>query len=446
MADRRRAAHADEAFLLGDVLEQEVLHLLVRAGGVDRGDPLREVADVVIVLLHPFAEQAAVRASRRSRPRSTDAPPNDAARSLPREPDGMHFWPSRASFWRWTTKLYTIWRHIGQIRSRDRGEIVYKSHEIRGLFPGRRLPGQKNARFSRRNPCRSAPKASSPSPAISYAADGRWLERLCRARQGGRRARAAQCLPPPEHAGRGHAVGQLRELPLPLPWLDLRSAGPVPERAAAGRAQGSAVVRPAPGVAAVGRRFEASSSSALDRCDRRPLDVGALPAYGGTLVTDIACNWKVCVEHLLARAHAVARLHLGLAVAGGASRRCGDDHGAGRAAHLPAHAAVHATCSAPTSRTTGRRPPPSSMSARRCRPIAPPESRRSRARWWMHFHRRLAEAYAQDLRRPELSVARVRGSRIFASHEVPSWKRATLLHGERGSAAHIDVTSSGVTS
>ena len=28
----------------------------------------------------------------------------------------------------------------------------------------------------------------------------------------------------------------------------------------------------------------------------------ALPAaaYGGTLVTDIACNWKVCVEHLLA--------------------------------------------------------------------------------------------------------------------------------------------------
>jgi len=31
-----------------------------------------------------------------------------------------------------------------------------------------------------------------------------------------------------------------------------------------------------------------------------PIDVGALPAYDGTLVTDIACNWKVCVEHLLA--------------------------------------------------------------------------------------------------------------------------------------------------
>ncbi len=31
-----------------------------------------------------------------------------------------------------------------------------------------------------------------------------------------------------------------------------------------------------------------------------PIDVGSLPAYGGTVVTEIACNWKVCVEHLLA--------------------------------------------------------------------------------------------------------------------------------------------------
>lgn len=31
-----------------------------------------------------------------------------------------------------------------------------------------------------------------------------------------------------------------------------------------------------------------------------PVEVGSLPTYGGTLVTDIACNWKVCVEHLLA--------------------------------------------------------------------------------------------------------------------------------------------------
>lgn len=27
---------------------------------------------------------------------------------------------------------------------------------------------------------------------------------------------------------------------------------------------------------------------------------GPFPAYGGTLTTEIACNWKVCVEHLLA--------------------------------------------------------------------------------------------------------------------------------------------------
>jgi nitrite reductase/ring-hydroxylating ferredoxin subunit len=31
-----------------------------------------------------------------------------------------------------------------------------------------------------------------------------------------------------------------------------------------------------------------------------PVDVGILPAYGGTLVSEIACNWKVCIEHLLA--------------------------------------------------------------------------------------------------------------------------------------------------
>src|SRR5262249_3556741 len=57
---RRSAVHADEAFLFGDVLQQEVLYLLVRAVGVDRRDPLREVADVVVVLLDPFAEQAPV--------------------------------------------------------------------------------------------------------------------------------------------------------------------------------------------------------------------------------------------------------------------------------------------------------------------------------------------------------------------------------------------------
>lgn len=31
-----------------------------------------------------------------------------------------------------------------------------------------------------------------------------------------------------------------------------------------------------------------------------PVDLGPMPPYGGTLTTEIACNWKVTVEHLLA--------------------------------------------------------------------------------------------------------------------------------------------------
>ena len=66
--------------------------------------------------------------------------------------------------------------------------------------------------------------------------DGGRLGRGGSARQGGAGARAAQRLPAPEHAGRGHALRQLRELSLPLPWLDLRSRRQVHERAAAGGA------------------------------------------------------------------------------------------------------------------------------------------------------------------------------------------------------------------
>ncbi len=40
--------------------------------------------------------------------------------------------------------------------------------------------------------------------------------------------------------------------------------------------------------------FSLSSPSAISRIDTE------LPAHGGTSVTDIACNWKVCVEYLLA--------------------------------------------------------------------------------------------------------------------------------------------------
>src|SRR5262249_27044699 len=64
MAHRREVARADEAFLLGDVLQQEVLHVPVRAGGVDRAQPFREMADIVVVLLDPLAQQAAVELAR----------------------------------------------------------------------------------------------------------------------------------------------------------------------------------------------------------------------------------------------------------------------------------------------------------------------------------------------------------------------------------------------
>jgi len=37
----------------------------------------------------------------------------------------------------------------------------------------------------------------------------------------------------------------------------------------------------------------------LGRTGAAPQAVTALPAYGGTLTTEIGCNWKVCIEHLL---------------------------------------------------------------------------------------------------------------------------------------------------
>ena len=65
MADRGEIAAADHAFFLGDVLEQELLDVPVRADGIDGGQPFGEVADVVIVLLHPLAEQGPAELARR---------------------------------------------------------------------------------------------------------------------------------------------------------------------------------------------------------------------------------------------------------------------------------------------------------------------------------------------------------------------------------------------
>ena len=140
--------------------------------------------------------------------------------------------------------------------------------------------------------------------------------------------------------------------------------GTVRGRAAAGRAQGSAIARSSSGVARrqhrLGHRLLQPRRAGRAARSRRPL-----PAYGGTLTTEIACNWKVCVEHLLAEHTPSADFawHWPLLAVRRAGR--GDDHGTGRAAHLPAHAASHPRVRRRTPTNTSRRPPPSSTSARR---------------------------------------------------------------------------------
>ena len=240
----------------------------------------------------------------------------------------------------WTAKLYTIRRRLVKLLPIGAQRVLSYTNAMKPrITPKATRSRPRNARFSRPNGCRSAPRRRSPSPAISCRPPWAAGASFARARQGGRRARPAQCLPAPEHAGGRHAVGQLRELPLPLPWLDLRPAGQVRGRAAAGRAQGSAG---AP--ICIWQSLAASSASGLVffslAAAAAPPDLGGpLPAYGGTLTTEIACNWKVCVEHLLAEHTPSAGVRLALAAAGGPARRGRRDHGAGRAAHLSAHAA-----------------------------------------------------------------------------------------------------------
>ena len=128
-----------------------------------------------------------------------------------------------------------------------------------------------------------------------------------------------------------------------------------------------------------------------------PPDLGGpLPAYRGTLTTEIACNWKVCVEHLLAE-HTPSpdfAWHWPLL----AVRRAGRtrDHGTGRAAHLSAHAASDPCVRWRTPMNTSRPPPPSSTSANVSRPTATRASRQPTARWWQRSTASLPRAYAQD--------------------------------------------------
>jgi hypothetical protein len=64
VAHRLITALTGDALLLGDVFEQERAHILVRAIAVDDGQPLGEMADVMVVLLDPFAEQSFVQPAR----------------------------------------------------------------------------------------------------------------------------------------------------------------------------------------------------------------------------------------------------------------------------------------------------------------------------------------------------------------------------------------------
>ena len=125
---------------------------------------------------------------------------------------------------------------------------------------------------------------------------GGWSVFAVRDKEGA--VRSCAMLPPSEHAGRGHAVRQLRELPLPLPRLDLRPAGRFVARRR--RSRRRICGRPiSSGVAAVGH-VVGHRLLQPRRAGWRRIESARSPAYGGTLATDIACNWKVCVEHLLA--------------------------------------------------------------------------------------------------------------------------------------------------
>ena len=162
-----------------------------------------------------------------------------------------------------------------------------------------------------------------------------------------------------------------------------------------------------------------------------PPDLGGpLPAYGGTLTTEIACNWKVCVEHLLAEhtpspdfawhwpllavrragavtimeqvvPHTFLRTRLLTHVFGGAA----DDH-------QQAAATIKHVCERlQADRNDGKPAADGALVAT--------------------FHRQLADAYAQDRQRPEPAAVLPSGRRFFASHYVHSWIAALLLHGAR---------------
>ena len=60
MTHRREVRLAGNTFFLSDIFKKEVAYVFVRADAEHRAEPLRKMADVMIMLLHPFAEQALV--------------------------------------------------------------------------------------------------------------------------------------------------------------------------------------------------------------------------------------------------------------------------------------------------------------------------------------------------------------------------------------------------
>ena len=254
----------------------------------------------------------------------------------------------------------------------------------------------RNARFSRPNGCRSAPTARSPGPATS-----------CRPRSAAgassacatRKAPCASCAMP---AGIRTCRWWARRRATARASAAASMAGPTTCRAGSWarrrrsrpriRSRPIFIWRRSPSAIASGLVFFSLAARGRAARSRRPAAGLRRHAHDRD---------RLQLEGLrrasAGRAHAVAGLRLALAAARGAARRAGDDHGAGRAAHLPAHAAVSPTCSAAHADDTqaGRRHHQARLRDA-CRPTRNEGKPAADGALVATFHRQLADAYAQD--------------------------------------------------
>ena len=222
---------------------------------------------------------------------------------------------------------------------KKRGEIVYKSHEIRDYSQGDAFQVEKRTVFST-NGCRCAPKARSPSPAISSrrpSVAGASLP--CATRTGAVRVLRNACrhqnmpvVGTPSgncesfrcrfHGWTYDLQGRFLSAPPPVapadpqsPDLNLRSLPSALPRAWSSSALGRSVLT-------------GSMSATL----AGPMAARSSPTSPATGRSASSICW---------RGPSRRPTSPGLAAAGGAPGRRGGDHRAGRAAHLSAHAAVH---------------------------------------------------------------------------------------------------------